>query len=292
MTDPKKQENQVSATKLKGRARKEAREAAKASKETASSSRNIEPPLSVTMYEITTYELLKQADTIAASKKAGIEIPESTVRVVQRAIDARRRWASWFQNTGVHDEDGSTACHVHFVGALERALSVLLPLTRANPSPPKPKEATSTLEEPSHQLANRFGALVVEDLGESASEVVVTKKKPADFRSVDVYELDSQWEDHGFLIFCFFEDLHRLQSALKETWESYKAGTGNLVVASLITNLAFSLVRRDEDEIISLNPKMFSKPDPYDALASEIFYSESFRNGEDPDAKLASSKSL
>ena len=183
------------------------------------------------------------------------------MRVVQRAINARRRCAAWFQKTGVHDEDGSTACHVHFVGALERALSVLLPLTRANPSPPKPKEATSTLEAPSHQLANRFGAPDVEDLDESldvaASEAVVTKKKPADFRSVDVYELESQWEDHDFFVFCFFEDLHLLQSALKETWEGYKAGTCDLVVASVIINLACSLVQRDEDEIISLNPKFF-----------------------------------
>ena len=204
----------------------------------------------------------------------------------------------------MHSSDSNRASYggylrifdVHVVGALERALSVRLPLTRANPSPPKPKEATSTFEVPSHQLANRFGALDVEDLDESldvaASEVVVTKKKPADTRSVDVYELESQWEDHALFIFCFFKDLHRLQSALKETWESYKAGICELVVASVITNLAFSPVRRDEDEIISLNPKMFSKPDSYDALASEIFYSESFRNGEDPDAKLASNESL
>lgn len=37
---------------------------------------------------------------------------------------------------------------------------------------------------------------------------------------------------------------------------------------------------------------MFSKSDSYDALASDIFYSESFRNCEDPDAKLDSTKSL
>ena len=95
-TAPEKQETQGSATKLKGRARKEAREAAKASKETASNSSNIEPRPSVTNYGITTHELLKQADTIAASKKAGIEIPESIVRVFQRAINARRRCAAWF----------------------------------------------------------------------------------------------------------------------------------------------------------------------------------------------------
>ena len=88
------------------------------------------------------------------------------------------------------------ARHVHFVEVLERALSVLLPSSRANLSPPKPKEATSKMEELSHQLANRFGPLGVEDLDESldvaASEVVVANKKPANFRSIDVYELESR----------------------------------------------------------------------------------------------------
>ena len=93
-TAPEKQKTQGSATKLKGRARKEAREAAKASKETASNSSNIKPHPSVTKYEITIHELLKQANTIAAPRKAGIEIPESIVRVVQCAINARRRCAA------------------------------------------------------------------------------------------------------------------------------------------------------------------------------------------------------
>lgn len=60
-------------------------------------------------------------------KKPKIEIPQGVVRVVQRAIDARKRCAAWFQKTGVHDEDGSTARHLHFVGALEKALSTLHP---------------------------------------------------------------------------------------------------------------------------------------------------------------------
>ena len=115
------------------------------------------------------------------SRSTAIEIPESIVRVFQRAISARRRCAAWFQKTGGRDEDGSTARHVHFVRVLERALSVLVPSARANLSPPKPKEATSTMEEPSHQLANRFGPLDVEDLDESldvaASEVVLADKK-------------------------------------------------------------------------------------------------------------------
>ena len=293
-TETKKQENQGSTSRLKGKARKEAKEAARVSKDSLS---NTEPLTCVTKYEITTQELLKQADSVAASKEAGIRIPESIVRVVQRAISARRRCAAWFQKTGVHDKDGSTARHVHFVEVLERALSALNPSGPADPPPPKLMGATSTSKESSQELANRFGALDVEELDESlnvaASDVVIANKKPAKSRSIDVYELETQWEiDDAFIIFCFFEDLHRVQKALKETWQSYKAGTCDLVTASVVTTLAFSLVRRAEEEIISLDPERYSKPRSYDALSLEIFYEESIRKGEDPEAKLASNESL
>lgn len=292
--EPKKQENQGSASRLKGKARKEAKAAAEASK---GSPTDAEPSAPVTKYEVTTQELLKQADAIAASKKAGIEIPQSIVRVVKRAIDARRRCAAWFQKTGVHDGDGSTARHLHFVGVLEKALSALHPAGPADPSPPKPKDTLPTPEEPTQELANRFRALDVEDVDESqnfaASDVVIANKKPSKGRSIDVYELEYQLDiDHAFLIFCFFEDLHRVQDALKETWESYKAGKCDLVVASVITNLAFILVRRAEEEIISLEPNMYSKPRSYNALSLEIFYAESFSRGEDPEVRLASNEGL
>ena len=295
--DPKMQESKGPAIKLKGRARKEARDAARASKEGSSKSSSTNSPPPVTKYEIATQELLKQADTIAASKKAGTEIPENISRVAQRAINARKRCAAWFQKTGVHDEDGSTARHLHFVGILEKALNTLRPSTLAEPSSPKLKDATSSMEESSQEMANRFGTLDVEDLDESldvaASDVVITNKKPAKGHSIDVYELEGQCEiDHAFIIFCFFEDLHRLQNALRETWESYKAGTCDLVLASVVTNLAFSLVRRAEEEIITLDPERYSKPRSYESLSLEIFYADSFGKGEDPEARLASNDML
>ena len=220
----KEKENQGSAGRLKGKARKEAKDAAGARK---GSPKDVEPPPSVTKYEITTQKLLKQADAIAASKKAGFEIPQSIVRVVQRAIDARKRCAAWFQKTGVHHEDGSTSRHLHFIRVLEKALSALRPLGPVDPSPMKPKDTLVTLEESNQELAHRFGALDFEDLDEalnvSASDVVIAKEKPGKGRGIDVYELEGQSEiDYVFVIFCFFEDLHRVQDALQATWESYK----------------------------------------------------------------------
>ena len=68
--------------------------------------------------------------------------------------------------------------------------------------------------------------------------------------------------------------------------------TCELVVASVINNLAFNFVRRAEEEIISLDPKRYSKPRSYDALSLEVFYAESFSKGEDPEAKFASNESF
>ena len=66
-----------------------------------------------------------------------------------------------------------------------------------------------------------------------------------------------------------------------------------MTVASVTTNLVFELVRRAEDELIAnLDPKRYSKPDSYDALAMTIFYEDSYARGECPERKLASNESL
>jgi len=99
--------------------------------------------------------------------------------------------------------------------------------------------------------------------------------------------------DDAFTIFCFFEDLHRLQDFLKQTWEEYKAGKCDLTIVSVTTNLAFNLVRRAEEELIAnLDPKHYAKPRSYGALSMTIFYEDSFDKGEDPEERLASNESL
>lgn len=73
------------------------------------------------------------------------------------------------------------------------------------------------------------------------------------------------------VVFCFFEDLHRVHDVLNETRESYKVGTRDLVVASIITNLAFNVVRWAEEEIISLDPEMLSTSRLYEVWSLKIF---------------------
>ena len=73
-----------------------------------------------------TQKLLRQADTLAASQKAGNAMPKIIVWIAQRAINAQKRCAAWFQKTDSHYEDRSTASPAYYVyvfGTLEKELT-------------------------------------------------------------------------------------------------------------------------------------------------------------------------
>lgn len=94
------------------------------------------------------------------------------------------------------------------------------------------------------------------------------------------------------MIFCFFEDLHRQQNTLKEIRGSYKAGTCDLMLVSVFSNLAFNLIRRAEDKVISLDQYKYAKPLSQESLSLEIIYADSSSTGENTKARLASNERL
>jgi hypothetical protein len=108
-----------------------------------------------------------------------------------------------------------------------------------------------------------------------------------------VYELeeDSQSE-FAFKIFCLFEDLHTLQGELRRTWKAQHSGDVDLLSATIVTTAAIDLVSRVEKEIHWAHPGALNPTRSYQDLALTIFYSESLRQGEDPDAHIDSDKSL
>ena len=254
---PAHQQTLAANPRLKGKARKEAKAAA-----AAAGSKKIqddyEAPQPTVKYKVTTQELLNQAEAVAKSEKAGVKVPDSVVRIIQRAIDARKRCASWFQKTGIVSEEDSTKSHLHFVTTLERALSTLRPDIPEIASPEKGPDPTTAV--PAEELKNRFSVLGLEETvddedltaAEAATELGGAKKRPGKDSIVEIYELEDRVDiEHAFIIFCFFEDLHRIQSFIQEIWKEYKTNKCDLTVASVTTNLAFNLVRRAEDELIA-----------------------------------------
>ena len=298
---PAHQQTITATPRLKGKARKEAKEAAAAAG-TKEIREDFEVPQPTVKYKITTQELLNQAEAVGKSGKASAKVPDSIVRIVQRAINARRRCASWFQKTGLHGEEDSTKTHLHFVTTLESTLSILRPDIRFSEITSPERGSGSATAAPAEELTNRFNVLsleeTVDDIELTATEAVTglgtAKKRPGKGAIVEIYELEDRVDiEHAFIIFCFFEDLHRIQSFLQQIWKEYKNHSCDLTVASVATNLAFNLVRRAEDELIAnLDPTRYSKPDSYHALAMTIYYEDSYARGECPVNKLASNESL
>jgi hypothetical protein len=258
------------AEKLRAQAERKAKKREE-KKIPAVKSTEVETELAVvqtTKHTVKTQDLLRQAEAVAKSSK--FKIPDAIAQVVERAIQARRRCAVWFQQTGV-DNGFSTEGHLHFIGVLEEALKILKPdfggadaNQKRFPEAEKRKEPPPSFSMSNNRqdlsgLSNRFSNLDVEDAEDivdsstalvSLSATGTSAQKNASIKPVDVYELEyDNALDRIFDVFCFFEDLHRIQDFLSETWKQQKAGTLDLMTATFVTNAALDIVRREEESV-------------------------------------------
>lgn len=292
----------IPSSRLKGKARKEAQKAT-ASGDGPSQDVKLADYLPVTKYTVKTKDFLDQAIVVAKSVRPRIQMPLNILRVVQRAIHARKRCADWFRKTGAKDE-ASIEGHDHFINVLEKALAILQSCCPKSAKAGKQEQKTrDSPPEPDQILSNRFGMLNVEDTNDivldlAASDISATSaakksSKATAQDSWDVYELEIQYgTDLAFLIFCFFEDLHRIQDFIKETWRKQKAGTVDVETAAVTTNIALDIVRRAEEDIIATAPALLAKPRSYQEIAMVIFHADALAKGDDVDERLSSSDTL
>ncbi|KAF7908336.1 uncharacterized protein EAF01_004091 [Botrytis porri] len=258
---PKPQSMQPS-TRLKGKARKEAKRA------TIGSTLNVQTKLRY----ISTKEILLQAEIVAKHKKPPMEMPKYILNILERAIRARTRCASWFCSTETNQHtDQSNRTHAYFISILEKALATLEPCVR------KEKGAGSSSQIRGSVAAhntNTYGMLEVEDVGEddlniTPTDIVnVNAVKPRAKKHLNICEMKIEDTiDLDFVVFCFFEDLQRIQEFLKETWKLVTKEELDATTASLVSNLAFSLARQIEDELISSHPNYFGNVPSYVKIA-------------------------
>lgn len=198
-------------------------------------------------------ELLKQANLVSKNRK--IQVHKSTIRILQRAISARKRCADWFTVTGAQNGH-STEGHLHFINLLEEAIQLLKPGYNGNSKSESRRKTAASTPDISIEIENRFSNLEIEeteydsDLEASSKEASYSTSAPSAAKK-HVYELERNVPaEQAFLIFCLFEDFHRLQRFLAETWTKYKKGDIDLITASMTTNCAFALARREELKVM------------------------------------------
>ena len=230
--------NQQTKAKLKGRARKLAREAANAEKKTTTK----QPPQ---QYLIKTKDFVPMALAIASWQPPKVRPSNTILEIFRRTIAARKSCAVWYAAAS----DGNEG-HQYFVSVLEEALGVLKALVSKVPGDKtrsKPLKATHKKE-----ALNKYEHLVLEDADESDDENNPQSGSTSQTQhpSNIVYEQDeSEKEDEFcFASYCLIKDLNDIRQYLLGLWQRYQRKEIDLAVAAATTNMAFNLVRRAERE--------------------------------------------
>ncbi|KAH9909765.1 hypothetical protein F4778DRAFT_13067 [Xylariomycetidae sp. FL2044] len=239
---------QSSTKRLKGKARKQARE-----NPTAASIQ--ESPDA--RYTIAISEFCRMAQAIA-DHKPKVPIPQALDNIFSRAIEARRKVTQWYED---HAEDDlkSNQRHSHFTNVLTAAWEILRPFKRPRASQTsKPQTAPSKSDEPLLNMTNRFYELAVEDPSDSVPEGEPGDSaqqnedgyRLSDVEPVAIVQSEEDVEDEFFCaIILFMEELTHMRSHVISLWQAYAAESAELIVSALVTNTAIQLARRAEHEL-------------------------------------------
>jgi hypothetical protein len=244
---------QPSSQRLKGKARKQAREAAK--QPTASSQPTAAPKRPT--YTIAVKDFIILAQHIASYAKPPVSVPGEFVAVLNRAISVRQEHAAGLppdlERPG--QKEASDASHSFFVGVLESVRDILrvrMPSDVVFEFVGKPPGSAAAADA-AEKLSNKFDHL---ELYEPSEEWLATQDIPSQPKPQPEprYEADRPQDDEEayFAFQLLLEDLNNFRNFIRRTWVKYQQGALDLIAASISTNTAIDLARRMEDELQTL----------------------------------------
>ena len=285
--------SQQKAPKLKGRARKLARDAAQRNAAdnqnvNAKSTNKTEDP----KYLIALDDFISLAEWLAA--KIQVKVPANFVSVLDRAITVRKRHHNWWYrhtdnnaSSNTKDEENNER-HGYFIGILERVREILRPRM-----PPEllqdplaqPTVAALSSDEPkTGHMANLFANLDIEEPSDASlgSEPAPTIPDSASAPQ-EQYSLvsASDVEEVYFAAHCLFNDLDNIRKYLQQVWKGYKQGAFDLVAASITTNTAIEVSRQLQEDFT----ENFPKHSDFEQLLNVLFIQICLANNEDPRGK-------
>lgn len=268
---------QKSGPRLKGKDRKLAKEAAK--NDPASVSSDSDRMTKV----LPLRDFPELARHIASITNPPIQVPQSIIKKLERAIALRHQCASWFKTEAEGRPSlASNDSHQHFIEVLEIVLQILQPLFNRASGAGQRRDTTrndgkcAEDPDPDAKLRNRFAALTTET-GEEDGELEVLlqprtsgkARKPTLFeRASFVPEPQSQKDEFLLGCFCFFQDVQDVRQFLQEIWHKYKETQVTLVTASLVTTAALDFVRRAE---VNFKATLSQTGDYYDCFVDQMF---------------------
>ncbi|KAK3628578.1 hypothetical protein LTR56_018521 [Elasticomyces elasticus] len=216
---------------------------------------------------IKTRELRKLAEVITDSDPP-VQVPAALIQVLDDVIAGREECASWYAAQAIDDATKLAAqneTHAHFIGILKEVRELLRKNAEQATEAPrvvkkskKNKKANSTIE----RVANFFDHLDLEEpsaspLGDGPPPPYVEGQdaSPPDRFTDAKFEMENTGESDAFALWCYLQDLNDIRSSIKSTWRAYAKGEITLDVAGMVTEVAFGMMKRSHDELITIKPK-------------------------------------
>lgn len=273
------QQVQQPSRRLKGKARKLAREA------TAEKPQNSAAPANeqqnIPRHIIAIKEFTTLAEYIAGRTNPPVRVPGTFISAIDRAISVRRSHgleAAALQPDTPETRD-SNESHGFFIGVLQRVRDVLRPRMLTEQTGVQ-VSTEDQLTEDAQRLANKFEGLEVEEPSETflqAPDVTVPKKEIEKPDAIYEAERLQDMEEAMLSFTLLIQDYNELRRVLMHTWNLYGIGMYSLVAVALTTNTALDLARSMEEDIKPL----LAKHGGSERLLQLYYLGLCFQKGED-----------
>lgn len=219
-------------------------------------------------------DFVSLADYIAASTKPLVKVPSSFAVVLNRAISVRRSHGAQAEKSA---SESSANSHNYFIGILEHVQQVLRPRMAGDKG--------DTSSENIQNVTNKFEGLDVQEPSEAFLQAPdLPMPTSTTGRTVEVnYEAErmQDFEEATFALTLLLTDFSELRNVISNAWEAYKIGASDIVSASIMTNSAFDLARRAEEDVQHL----FDKFGGTELLINRFYMAYCKRRGQDPESK-------
>ncbi|KAF1968052.1 hypothetical protein BU23DRAFT_602500 [Bimuria novae-zelandiae CBS 107.79] len=213
------------------------------------------------------------------AKSATAFVPPGLESLFKRLLKLHRQANQFHESRNTEERDlASDASHRYFNGVLQETVDILRPLLSGSPKTSKFPRATASVEAINlvEDAIHKFSSLNIAGSSRDYVPPIDTRVPPEDSQSdatieqeikrlpevktVVVEMNEDQQEDEFFvLIEMFIGEIHEIREPLIKWWTAYKAGTMELSIVAVLTNVAIDLVRQAELEFeqFLVRPKKF-----------------------------------
>ncbi|KAF2279116.1 uncharacterized protein EI97DRAFT_440580 [Westerdykella ornata] len=267
---------QQKSKRLKGKARKEA-------KQMSSSDTSPKPSTSAPKYTIAVKDFITLAEFLAP--KPGVKVPAPVWETIERAISLRQRHYDYHaqQQAATNGIDDG---HAYFLGVLEKVRDVLKPRRQTGPTPPQGQTTPSSdpTDDVEVHLDNMFAALTVEEPSEAflnAPDIAPAAQSDEATAMYTVEPSDDPLELY-LATAAMLQDCSRIRDAIRHAWRSYSQRAVTLIAAAITTDVGIKMIQELEEQFMKDHPSESSTVD----ARGKFFAVQCLLRGQDPSARL------